>query len=157
MGRIRSNYVLQVHKVTSTRGEGFLFKKSSMRSKLSLSRRDVEFPRRDVKLTPLCHVATWDFTSRRHFLTLSVTSRRGPPMSRRHFLTLSVTSRRGISHRDVIFDMSLSRRDVASNVATWIKSTLCHVATLPPTSRRCLVKLSVTSRRDPARRCVALF
>ena len=26
-----------------------------------LSRRDVEFPRRDVKLPSLCHVATWIF------------------------------------------------------------------------------------------------
>ena len=27
----------------------------------SLSRRDVELPRRDVKLSSLCHVATWIF------------------------------------------------------------------------------------------------
>ena len=67
VGRIRSNYALQAHRVTSTRGEGYLFMKFSMCSNLSLSRRDVDLPHRDVKLTPLCHVATWDFTSRRQF------------------------------------------------------------------------------------------
>ena len=59
VGRFHSNYALQAHRVTSTRGEGFLFKKSSMCSNLSLSRRDVDLSRRDVKLTPLGHVATW--------------------------------------------------------------------------------------------------
>ena len=65
-----------------------------------------------------------------------------------------------MSRRDVNLHKPLSRRDVIftplcdvatwdSNVATWFEPTLCHVATLPPTSRRCLVKLSVTSRRDP--------
>ena len=41
-----------------------------------------------------------------------------------------------------------SRRDVIPHVATWIEPTLCHVTTLPSTSQRCLMKLSVTSRRD---------
>ena len=133
---------------SQVRERGFLFMKSSICSNFSLSRRDLDFPRRDVNLTPLCHVATsiciplcrdvsfhvatWICTSLCHVVTSSSTSR----------------------HH---FNMTLSRRDVASNVATWIKSTLCHVATLPPTSRRCLVKLSVTSRRDPARRDVTLF
>ena len=91
VGRIRSSYALQVHKVTSTRMEGFLFKKLSMCTNLSLihsfsvtsrrgrptsrrqiymplSRRDVDLPRRDINFTCLCHVATWIHTSRRQFL-----------------------------------------------------------------------------------------
>ena len=145
---------------SQVRERGFMFMKSSICSNFSLSRRD-------VNLTPLCHVATCIFTLRRQFNT---------PLSRRdvyfhvatsictplchvatwictslcHVATSSSTSRRH-------FNMTLSRRDVASNVATWIKSTLCHVATLPLTSRRCLVKFFVTSRRDPARRDVTLF
>ena len=86
-------------------------------------------------------------------------------------------SRRDITftRRDVIWSLTLPRRDVApnvatsfghvlchvatwdSNVVTWIEPTLCHVATSPRTSRRGLVKLSVTSRRHPARRDVTLF
>ena len=73
-GRIRSNYALQAHRVTSTRGEGFLFMKSSMCSNFSLARRDVDLPRRDIKLTPLCHVATCIFMSRRQLVQASVTS-----------------------------------------------------------------------------------
>ena len=111
VGRIRSSYALQVHKVTSTREEGFLFKKSSICTNLllinsfsvtsrrgpptsrhqfymSLSRRDVDLPHRDVNFYPLCHVATWIYTSRREFLLASVTSRRHPGRrdvnSRRH-------------------------------------------------------------------------
>ena len=141
---------------SQVRERGFMFMKSSICSNFSLSRRDVDFPRRDVNLTPLYHVATCIFTSRRQFVHPSVTSRR--VFSRRtwictslcHVATSFSTSRRH-------FNMTLSRRDVASNVATWIKSTLYYVATLPPTSRCCLVKLSVTSRRDPARRDVTLF
>ena len=86
VGRIRSNYALQVHEVTSTIGEGFLFKKSSMctnlllihsfsvtsrrgsptsrrRFYMSLSRHDVDLSRRDVDFTCLCHVVTWIHTS----------------------------------------------------------------------------------------------
>ena len=148
-GRIRSNYALQAHRVTSTR-EGVhvheifnmleFFSVTSRRG-LSTSRRQINtsLSRHDVNLyTPLSrrgvsfHVATWICTSLCHVATSSSTSRRH-------------------------FNMTLSRHDVASNVATWIKSTLCHVAKLPATSRRCLVKLSVTSRRDPARRDVTLF
>ena len=105
----------------------------------SLSRRDVELPRRDVILTLLCHVATCIFTSRRQIVKPTV------------------TSRRVFSRRDVILHKPLSRRDVIPHVATWIEPTLCHVATLPSTSRRCLMKLSVTSRGHPARRDVTLF
>ena len=67
MGRIRFGYALQVHKVISTRGEGFLFTKSSMCTTchsfyvtsrrgpptsrrqfyISLSRRDVDLLHRD--------------------------------------------------------------------------------------------------------------
>ena len=128
---------------SQVRERGFMFMKSSICSNFSLSRRDVDFPCRDVKLTPLCHVATSICTPLCHVATWICTSLC-------HVTTSSSTSRRH-------FNMTLSRRDVASNVATWIKSTLCHVATLPTTSRRCLVKLSVTSRCDPARRDVTLF
>ena len=112
VGRIRSSYALQVHKVTSTREEGFLFKKSSMCTNLllinsfavtsrrqfymSLSHCDVDLPRRDVNFYPLCHVATWIYTSRREFLLASVTSRRHP------------------GRRDVDFSEPLERRDVNS-------------------------------------------
>ena len=100
------------------------------------SRREIS--RRDVKRSPLCHVATWITTSRRQFLK---------PLPRRdvrcHVATskykLSVTSRRGISRRDVIWSCPLSHRDVGFDVATWA----------------CLS--SVTSRREPARRDVKLF
>ena len=61
-----------------------------------------EISRRDVILMPLCHVATWIFTSRRQIVRLSVTSRRGILTSRRHLVTHSVTSRREPSRRDVI-------------------------------------------------------
>ena len=123
VGRIRSSYALQVHKVTSTRGEGFLFKKSSMCTNLVLihifsvtsrrgpptSRRQFLHAsaksrrgstRRDVNFYLLCHVATWIYTSQREFLQASVTSRRFP-----------------------------SRRDVGCH-------PLCDVATSPRTSRR---------------------
>ena len=99
-GRIRSNYALQAHRVTSTREEGFLFMKSSMCSNFSLSSRDVDLPRRDVKLTPLCHVATCIFTSRRQFAQASVTSRRHP------------------ARRDIIFTCLCYVATWDSNVAT---------------------------------------
>ena len=141
VGRIRSSYALKVHKVTSTRGEGFLFKKSSMCTTchsfsvtsrrglptsrrqfyMSLSRRDVDFPRRDVNFTCLCHVATWTSHVVTSILHVSVTSRRRLPTSRRQFLP------------------PLSRRDVDLHVATSVFTSLCHVATSPRTSRRCPV------------------
>ena len=145
MRRIRSNYVLQVHKVTS--GEvvhNFI--------------NDSWF---------LCHVATWTSHVATSNLYVSVMSRRGIPTSRRHFLTLSATSRRGLTRRDVKstclchvatsllhfsvtsrrrftrrdvdWYKSLSRRDVDPNVATSFGHVLCHVATLTHTSRRWLV------------------
>ena len=80
------------------------------------SRREIS--RRDVQISALCHVATWIFTSRRHFNT---------SLSRRdvyfHVATskyrLSVTSRRGPARRDVIWSCPLPRRDVGFHVATW--------------------------------------
>ena len=174
MGRIRSNYVLQIHRVTS--GEvvhNFIT--------------DIWF---------LCHVATWTShiatwtshvaTSKLH---ASVTSRRGPPTSRRHFLTLSATSRRGLTRRDVkitclchvatwtshvatsFFDplchvatwthtsrrqnyMPLSRRDVDFPRRDFNFTPLCYVTTWIYTSRRELVQVSVTSPRGPERRDV---
>ena len=92
---------------------------------IPLPRRDVDFLRRDVILTLLCHVATCTVTSRRQTVKLSVTSRRGILTSRRHFPTsrrhsvrLSATSRRCPARRDVIWSCSLPRRDVAPHVAT---------------------------------------
>ena len=87
----------------------------------SLSRRDVDFPRRDVNFTCLCHVATW--TS--HVATSVFTSLC-------HVATLPITSRRCPSRRDVSFYKPLSRRDVAHHVATLGFTSLCHVATSPP-------------------------
>ena len=115
------------------------------------------FSRRDVKLTSLCHVATCICTSRCQFVNPSVTSRRVFSTSRREFAQASVTSRRHSARRDVIFTPLCDVATWDSNVATWFEPTLCHIATLPPTSRRCLVKLSVTSRRRPARRDVTMF
>ena len=142
MRRIRSNYVLQVHKVTSgevvhncindswfpchvatwTSHVAMSFLPLSATSRrgftrrdvTSLLRRDVEFPRRDVIFTLLCYVATSIYTSRRGLVQVSVTSQRGP------------------ERRDVVWSCALSRRNVD-----------LHVATLA-----CL--LSVTSRRHPA-------
>ena len=122
----------------------------------SLSRRNVELPRRDVKITSLCHVATWIYTSRRQiYISLSrrdvdlhVAMSFLTPLchvatwiytSRRQLVQVSVTSRRSPARRDVVWSCALSRRDVTPNVATW----------------SCL--LSVTSRRHPARRDVTLF
>ena len=117
--------------VTSRRGPPT----SRRQNPISLSRRDVRFhvatsllklsvtsrreiSRRDVKISSPCHVATWIFTSRRHFNTSL--SRRDvyfhvatskyktlyhvatwPRTSRRHLVMSSATSRRGISRRDV--------------------------------------------------------
>ena len=106
---------------------------------MSLSRRDVDFPRRDVNFYPLCHVATSVFTSLCHIATLPITSRR-------QFLQVSVTSRRCPSRRDVSFYKSLSRRDVTPHVATSLSYMLSNVATLTRTSR-CWLHYSL-SRRD---------
>ena len=88
VGRIRSSDAFQVHKVPSTRGEGFMFKKSSMCINSLLSHR------------------------------FSITSRRGPRTSRRQFLQASVTSRRGLHTSRRQFLPSLPRRDVDLHVAT---------------------------------------
>ena len=106
---------------------------------IPLPRRDVDFPRRDVILTLLCHVATCTVTSRRQTVKLSVTSRRGIltsrrgiltprrgiltsrrhfPTSRCHLVRLSATSRRCPARRDIIWSCSLPRHDVAPHVAT---------------------------------------
>ena len=93
-------------------------------------------PHRDVKLTPLCHVATCIFTSRRQFVNPSV------------------TSRRVFSRRDVNLHKPLSRRDVISHVAT----SFLHLSVTSrrgiSTSRRGLNPLSVTPRRCLQRRDV---
>ena len=64
----------------------------------SLSRRDVGFHVATSFGHPLCHVATW-------FLT-----------SRRHMVMLSATSRRGLSRRDVV-------KSVLCHVATWPRTS----------------------------------
>ena len=111
----------------------------------------------------LCHVATWDLTSRRQ--CGSSLSRRDVRISRHdvslptlcHVATWIFTSRchfnislsrRDVrfSRRDVIWSPSLPRRDVRCHVATSIGYALCHVATWDATSRRGLV--SPLSRRD---------
>ena len=101
----------------------------------SLSRLDVELPRRDVKITSLCHFAMWIYTSRRQiYISLShrdvdlhVATSIGtglyhvatwPCTSRRQLVMCSVTSRRDPKRRDVVL------------------FTLCDVATSPRTSRR---------------------
>ena len=85
--------------VESSRKTGVLVYKISWESLSVTSRRG--FTRRDVKISSLCHVATWIYTSRRQLVQLSVTSRRGP------------------ARRDVVWSCALSRRDVNPNVATW--------------------------------------
>ena len=169
MRRIRSNYVLQVHKVTSgevvhnfINDSWFLCHvATSFLTRSATSRRG--FTRRDVDL----HVATSNLyvsvtsrrripTSRRHFLTLSATSRRG--LTRRDvkstclcrvatwnshvatsLLHFSVTSRRRFTRRGVDWYKSLSYRDVDPNVVMSFGHVLCHVAMLTRTSRRWLV------------------
>ena len=133
----------------------------------SLSRRDVDFPIRDVDFVCLCHVATWIPTSRRQFcmslprrdVDLHVATSVFTTLchvatwtytSQRQFLQASVTSRRCPSRRDVSFYKSLSRRDATPHVVTSLSYMLSNVATLASL-------LSVTSRRHPARRDVALF
>ena len=100
------------------------------------------FSRRDVILTHLCHVATCTVTLRRQIVRLSVTSRRGILTSRRGLLTSRrhfYTSRRHLVTYSVTSRREPSRRDVNPHVATSISHVLCHVATLPRTSRRRLV------------------
>ena len=67
--------------------------------------------------------------------------------------------RRDVSNqrRDVDFNEPLERRDIGNQRRDVFNPTLCNVATLPRTSRRRLVQRSVTSRRCPERRDVALF
>ena len=99
----------------------------------SLSHRDVDLQRRDVKITLLFHVATWIYTSRRQNHN-SLSHRDVGIHVATSVLKPSVTSRRGMSHRDVIFQC------------------LCHVATWDVSSRREINPLSVTSRRCLQRR-----
>ena len=112
------------------------FHVATSKSHLSATSRRV-FSRRDVKLTPLCHVATCIFTSRRQFVHPSA------------------TSRRVFSRRDVNLHKPLSPRDVTPHVTT----SFLHVSVTSrreiPTSRRELQPLSVTSRRGLQRRDVA--
>ena len=124
----------------------------------SLPRRDVELPRRDVKITSLCHVATWNYTSRRQiYISLSrrnvdlhVATSFLTPLC--HVATWMYTSRRGCTGRDVNWYRSLSRRDVAPHVATSFGHVLCHVATCRDVVLFTLCDVATsprTSRRDP--------
>ena len=144
VGRIRSSYALQVHKVTSTRGEGFLFKKSSMCTNLVLihrfsvtSRRGLPTSRRQLYM-PLSRRDV-DLTRRNVNFYISLPRRDVDPHVATSIFTFSATSRRGFTRRNVNFYKPLSRCDVAH-----------HVATLVAT-------LSVTSRRHPARRDVKFY
>ena len=76
--------------VTSRRGAPT----SRRQNYISLPCRDVDLHVATSFLTPLCHVATWMYTSRRQLVTVSVTSRRGP------------------ARRDVNWSCALSRHDV---------------------------------------------
>ena len=106
--------------------------------------------RRDIHFTPLCHVATWISNVATSISILSVTSRRQFSYSlERHDVDLQ--------HRDVNFNDPLERHDVSNQRRDVFNPTLCNVATLPRTSQRRLVPRSVTSRRCPERRDVALF
>ena len=132
VGRIRSSCALQVHKVTSTSGEGFLIKRLSICTNVLLIR------------------------------SFSVTSRRGPPTSRRQFhmslsrrdvdlhvvtciFTLSATSRHGFQRRDVKLTPLCHVATWISNVATWILMSLWNVATLILDVATLLIPLSATS------------
>ena len=107
-----SNVATSILSVSVTSGCGFPTSRREIVS--SLSRRDVDFQRRDVKLYLLCHVATWISNVATWIL-----------MSLWNVVTLliplSVTSRRWPERRDAGC------------------STLYNVATLPRTSRRCPV------------------
>ena len=108
------------------------------------SRREIS--RRDVKKSPLCHVATWITTSRHQFL--KPLSRRDVGISRHdvilillcHVATWIFKSRRPIfiplSRRDVDFHVATSNCKAPCHVATWtfhvatsFGHPLCHVAT----------------------------
>ena len=101
----------------------------------SLSRRYVELPRRDVKITSLCHVATWIYTSRRQiYISLSrrdvdlhVATSFLTPLC--HVATWMYTSR----HQLVQVSVTSRRDPERCNVVLF---TLCDVATSPRTSRR---------------------
>ena len=95
--------------------------------------------------------------SKSSWMTFSATSRRGALMSRRQIVIPLPRRDMEFSRRNVIWSGSPPRRDVAPHVATLFCLALCHVATLPRTSRRRQVKLSITSQRDPTRCDVALF
>ena len=68
-------------------------------------------------------------------------------------------SRRDVTftRRDVIWSLTLPRRDVAPHVATSFGHVLCHVVTWDSNVATWACLLFVTSRCDPARRDVALF
>ena len=127
--RIRSNYVLQVHKVKS--GEvvhNFIT--------------DSWF---------LCHVATWTSHVATSNLCLCHVATRNSHVATSlvdplcHVATLTNTSRRqkymSLSRRDVEFP----RRDVSFTLLDVSFTLLCYVATSIYTSRRGLVQVSVTS------------
>ena len=152
MRRIHSNYVLQVHKVTSGEVVHNFITESWF----------------------LCHVVTWTSHVATSNLYVSVKSRRGIPTSRCHLLTLSATSRRGLTRRDV-------KSTCRCHVATWNSHVATSLLHFSVTSRRRFTRrdvdwykslsrrdvdplvatlaclLSVTSRHHPARRDVALF
>ena len=89
----------------------------------------MDFSRRDVKITSLCQVATWNS----------------------HVTTWTSHVATSLLH------VATSFGHLLCHVATLILTSRRHLVMLSVTSRRRQVKLSVTSRRDLARRDVALF
>ena len=159
LGRIRSCCTLQVQKVTFISGEGFLAKGSSICTNF-LEASSVTSRRFNVatSILPLSVTSRRGFqTSRRQF-SYSL-SRRDVDLQRRDVNFNDPLERRDVSnqHRDVDFNEPLERRDVGNQRRDVFNPTLSNVATLPRTSRRRLVPRSVTSRRCPERRDVALF
>ena len=97
----------------------------------------VTFQRRDVKLTPLCHVATWiSNVATWIFFTLCHVAT-WLPTSRRQIVPFLSRCDVDFQRRDVDFNEPLERRDVNSRRHDIGFSTLYNVATLPRTSRRC--------------------
>ena len=118
----------------SSRKTGVLVYKCSWVTLSVTSRR--EFSRRDVIFEALCHVAMWNSHVATSFFEALC-----------HVATW-------------IFHVATWASHVATSllhVATSFGHTLCHVATWDSNVAAWACLLSVTSRREPARRDVALF
>ena len=110
--------------VESSRKTGVLVYKSSWVTLSVTSRREIS--RRDVKISSLCHVATWNS----HFATSFFEALYHVATWNSHVATWNSHVATSLLH-----------------VATSFGHLLCHVTTWPRTSRRHLVMSSATSRR----------